>query len=409
MTGAEGTGPEATPRRGARAGTPRRAGLLRGGAAALGALALSASLVACDALPGPLGGDPATPSGPAAPMGPDQVRDAETVPVDPAWLCDPGAGEDPLPSRDEGTLTPTSVQAEGNEVMITGDLSLEEGAAYGGIAPEAVIVPAHPADRGAPAEGYGEELGVDGAPVPPLVVRARVEVTAEGPAPSSVTARLVLGTCDDAPLPDGQYLLRLSGGGPEGSGRAAERSGWRAEEDVLLDVVGGRLRAVPGAVSATDGEAPADLSALGCGQELAPVGDGAGLSVTAADPSPSVYEEAPADDVGAGATAQVTAASADHGSLALMTGIVVTRPGDGVIVAGARNAGSIPLQWMDGEGVSTAETAWTTHGTCHGALSPGDYRAHAFAVAVDAAGDTHVVLSDPWDLEVLEGAPPEDG
>ncbi|MFI8777875.1 hypothetical protein ACIGH6_12435 [Brachybacterium paraconglomeratum] len=379
-------------------------------AAAAGALALAASLVACEALPGPLGGeDPASPAATAAPMAPEQVAGAETVPVDPAWLCEPGTAEDPLPSRDGGTLTPTSVQAEGNEVMITGDLALEPGAAYGGLAPEAVIVPAHPADRAAPAEGYGDALGVDGAPAPPMVVRARVETTAEGPAPSTVTARLVLGTCDDAPLPDGQYLLRLSGAGPEGSGRAAERSGWEASSDVLLDVVDGRLRAVPGAVTAEDGETPADLSSLGCGRELAPVGDGAGLSVTAADPSPAVHAEAAEDEAAAGATAQVSAASEDHGTLPLMTGIVVTRPGDGVIVAGARNAGSIPLQWMDGEGVSTAETAWTTHGTCHGALSPGDYRAHAFAVTVDAEGATHVVLSDPWDLEVLEGAEPEDG
>ena len=125
-------------------------------AAAAGALALAASLVACDALPGPLGGeDPASPAATAAPMAPEQVAGAETVPVDPAWLCEPGTAEDPLPSRDAGTLTPTSVQAEGNEVMITGDLALEPGAAYGGLAPEAVIVPAHPADRAAPAEEIG--------------------------------------------------------------------------------------------------------------------------------------------------------------------------------------------------------------------------------------------------------------
>ncbi|WP_341856098.1 hypothetical protein [Brachybacterium sp. GPGPB12] len=203
-------------------------------------------------------------------------------------------------------------------------------------------MPAHPADRGAPAEGYGHALGVDGAPAPPMVVRARVETTTEGPAPSTVTARLVLGTCDDAPLPDGRHLLRLSGAGPEGSGRAAQRSGWEASADVLLDVVDGRLRAVPGAVTAEDGETPADLSSLGRGRGLAPVGDGAGLSVTAADPSPAVHAEAGEDEAGAGATAQVTAASEDHGTLPLMTGIVVTRPGDGVIVAGARNAGEHP-------------------------------------------------------------------
>jgi hypothetical protein len=241
------------------------------------------------------------------------------------------------------------------------------------------------------------------------VVRARVETSADGPAPSAVTARLVLGTCDDAPLPDGQYLLRLSGAGPEGSGRAAERTGWEASDDVLLDVVGGRLRAVPGAVSAVDGEAPADLSALSCGRELAPVGDGAGLSVSAADAVDAVYSVPAEDAPGDGASAQVTARSEDHGTMALLTGIVVTTPRTGTIVGGARNAPSIPLQWMDEEGVSTAETAWTTHDACHGALAPGDYSARAFAVTVDAAGGTHIVLSDAWDLEVREGAAPEDG
>jgi hypothetical protein len=383
-------------------GRPRR------GAAVLGALALAASLAACDTLPGPLGGDrDGSPSPVASPMDPAEVAGAETTAVDPGWLCRPGEGEDPLPTRDEGTLTPTHVQADGNEVTITGDLALEDGAAYGGLAPEAVILPADPARRGTPAEGYEGELGVDGAPVPPLVVRARVEVPADGPAPSSITARLVLGTCDDAPLPDGQYLLRLGGAGPEGSGRAAERTGWAADRDVLLDVVDGRLHAVPGAVSTQDGEAAADLSSLSCGHELTPVGDGAGLSVSAEDAASAVYSEAPADELGAGASARVTAVSAEHGTLPLMTGVVVTTPRSARIVAGARNAASIPLQWMDEEGVSTAETAWTTHDACHGALSAGDYRAHAFAVTVDAEGATHVVLSDPWDLEVREGAEPE--
>ena len=394
---------------GSRRGRPT-ARRLRRGAAALGALALTVSLAACDALPGPLGGDADdSPSPAASPMDPAEVEEAETTAVDPGWLCSPGEGEDPLPSRDEGTMTPTSVRAEGNEVTITGDLALQDDAAYGGLAPEAVVLPADPADRGAPTAGYDGELGVDGAPAPPLVVRARVETTADGPAPSSVTARLVLGTCDDAPLPDGQYLLRLSGAGPEGSGRAAERTGWEADRDVLLDVVDGRLRAVPGAVSTEDGEAPADLSALSCGRELAPVGDGAGLAVTAEDPAAAVYSVPAEDAPGAGASAQVTARSDDHGTMPLMTGIVVTTPRTGTIVAGSRNAPSIPLQWMDEEGVSTAETAWTTHDACHGALSPGDYSARAFAVTVDAAGETHIVLSDAWDLEVREGAAPEDG
>src|SRR5699024_12257646 len=73
-----------------------------------------------------------------------------------------------------------------------------------GFAPVGVLVPAHPENRGAPAPGFEGELGVDGAPVPPIVVRERVELPGDGPAPSAVTARLTLGTCDDAPLPDGQ-------------------------------------------------------------------------------------------------------------------------------------------------------------------------------------------------------------
>src|SRR5699024_7427007 len=132
-------------------------------------------------------------------------------------------------------------------------------------------VPAHPENRGAPAPGFEGELGVDGAPVPPIVGRERVELPGDGPAPSAVTARLTLGTCDDAPLPDGQFLLRLSGGGIDGPGRGGDDAGWAASEDVMVDVVDGALEVVPGAVSAPSGEVPVDLSPLHCGAALRPL------------------------------------------------------------------------------------------------------------------------------------------
>lgn len=37
--------------------------------------------------------------------------------------------------------------------------------------------------------------------------------------------------------------------------------------------------------------------------------------------------------------------------------------------------------------------------------APGPYRAHGFAVTVDADGATHVVLSEPWDVEVAAETP----
>lgn len=396
---------------------------LRRTAATLAAAALALSLAACDAFPGARqdNDEQATPSAAAPTLDPAAIAAAEQVSVDPGWLCRPGEGEDPVPSREGGTMTPRTVSAAGNEVTISGDFALEDGAAYGGFAPEALVLPADPTARGLPADGADVEPGTPDSPVPPMVVRARVEVPAgaedgnedatdggatdEGPAraPSAVTARLTLGTCDDAPLPDGQYLLRLSGGGMEGSGRPAERSGWTASEDVMVDVVEGRLRAVPGAVSSTDGEIPADLSSLACGTELAPVGDGDGLAVRAEDPTTTIPAEIPRDSVGDGARARVTVTSTDHGTRALLAGIVVTDPATGTITAGARNAEAIPLQWLDAEGATTGETAWTTHGACHGALSPGTYRAQAFAATVDAEGATHLVLSEPWDVQVVPG------
>ena len=95
----------------------------------------------------------------------------------------------------------------------------------------AVLVPVHPENRGAPAPGFEGELGIEGAPTPPIVVRQRVEVPGAGatPSPSAVIARLTLGTCDDSPLPDGQFLLRLTGGGVDGPGRGEDDAGWSRE------------------------------------------------------------------------------------------------------------------------------------------------------------------------------------
>ena len=73
--------------------------------AAAGALALTASLVACDALPGPLGGkDPASPAAPAAPMDPEQVAGAETVPVERTDRKEDGSLEVVLRVADPGWL-----------------------------------------------------------------------------------------------------------------------------------------------------------------------------------------------------------------------------------------------------------------------------------------------------------------
>lgn len=379
-----------------------RRGLL--GALTAGALLLA--LGACDAVPDLPGRGPAPAATSAAPVDPAQVAGADMVPVDPSWLCDPGAGDPPFSSTGPGVLTPGTVAVDGNDVLVTGAFTLDDEHAYGGFVPEGMMLPASAENRGLPAEGFAGELGVEGAPIPPMVVRERVELPAAGSPPTAVTARLRLGTCDDAPLPDGQYLLRLRGGGIDGPGRGGEDAGWSASGDVLLDVVDGALHAVPGAVTAPSGEIPADLSALACRAPLAAVGDGDGLRVTVGDPASRVPAAAGEDEIGAGITAQVTVTASTPGTRALLQGIVVTDPATGSVVAGARSSTEIGLQWVDQEGVSRAETAWTTHGGCFtSALPPGPYRAHGFAVTVDADGATHVVLSEPWDVEVTAETP----
>jgi hypothetical protein len=375
-------------------------------AAVLATALLTLALGACDALPRPPGGGPAAPSTAAAPMDPEAVAAADPAPVDPSWLCRPGEVDPPATSSDDGgVLTPRAVRTDGNDVQVSGPFRLEDDHRYQGVAPEGVLLPADPEHRGRPAPGFEGELGVAGAPVPPMVVRARVEIPGEGAAPSAVTARLTLGTCDDSPLPDGQFLLRLSGGGVDGPGRGKD-AGWRADGDVLVDVVDGRLRAVPGAVTAPSGEVPVDLSALACRTQLTPQGDGDGVSVQVTDPATSVSTAVPEDAIGAGITGAVTVSSQDLGTRALLQGIVLTDPRTGTVVAGARNASAISLQWIDEDGVTRSTQAWTTRAGCgRGALDPGAYRAHGFAATVDAEGATHVILSDPWDVEVVEPEP----
>ncbi|GAA4523970.1 hypothetical protein GCM10023160_14820 [Brachybacterium paraconglomeratum] len=394
-------------------GTKRRR-LLRG-RRAVGVLATGLvlfSLGACDALPALPGSGSAAPEAPsavAAPMDPEQVSNAASTATDTSWLCRPGEAQSPLPtSSDGGMLTPETVSADGNDLTISGPFRLAADHSYTGFVPEGVLLPAAPENRGIPAPGFDGELGVEGAQAPPMVVRERVEVAAEegAPAPSAATAHLTLGTCDDAPLPDGQFLLRLSGGGIEGPGRGKDDAGWRADGDVLVDVVDGRLRAVPGAISAPSGEVPVDLSSLACRAALEAVGDGDGLTVSVEQPTARVSSQVPEDELGPAITAKVTVTAQELGTRALLQGVVVVNPSTGTVVSGARNASDVPLQWIDADGVSRTDSAGVSRSTCsRGALSPGSYRAHGFAVTVDAEGATHLVLSDPWKVEVVDEEP----
>lgn len=390
----------------------RRALPRRRATSTLAAGLLIVSLGACDALPVlPGGGNSASeaPSAAAEPMDPEQVTTTASTATDPSWLCRPGEGESPLPSSTEGgTLTPETVSAEGNDLTISGPFRLAADHSYTGFRPEGVLLPAAPENRGIPAPGFDGELGVQGAPVPPMVVRERVEVAAdEGePAPSAATAHLTLGTCDDAPLHQGQFLLRLSGGGVDGPGRGKDDAGWAASGDVLVDVVEGRLRVVPGAISAPSGEIPADLSALACRAPLEAVGDGDGLTVAVEDPTTRVSTVVPEDELGTAITARVTVTAQELGTRALLQGVVVVNPSTGTVVSGARNAPDVSLQWIDEDGVSRTDHAWVSRSTCgRDALSAGSYRAHGFGVTVDAEGATHVVLSDPWEVEVVDEEP----
>lgn len=369
----------------------------------LAASTLLLTLAACDGLPRDQ--DP-TSADPAPTMNPTEVAQSEPATVDPSWLCAPdGEAEAPAYTPEPGEFTPETVQAEGSTVTISGAFDLEDGYEYGGFAPDATIVPADPAHRGTPADGYDTHLGTANAPAPPIVVRERVEVPAEGATPSAATAQLTLGTCDDAPLPDGQYLLSLRGGGVDGPGRGED--GWSSSTPVMLDVVDGELQSVPGALAASDGEVPADPAPLHCRAPLEAVGDGDGLSVAVSRQESRVSTQVPEEEVGVSVDARVTVTSKDLGTRALLQGVVLTNPSTGTVVAGARNAEAVGLQWIGAEGVATAESAWTTRGTCTRApLEPGDYAAHGFAVTVDDEGATHVVLSDPWTVEVVEESAP---
>src|SRR5699024_11226990 len=140
-------------------------------------------------------------------------------------------------------------------------------------------------------------------------------------------------------------------------GRGDEAVGWGASGDVVVDAVDGRPEAVPGAATAPSGETPAELSPLGCRAELAPVGDGDGLTVTVEDPSAQVTTAVPDGEDGAAVSGAVTVTSQEHGTRALLQGIVLTDPATGAVVAGARNTPEIPLRWIGAEGATRTERA----------------------------------------------------
>lgn len=363
------------------------------------ACAVVLALGACDASPGPSG--PTTPP-PADPMDPQAVADAELSGIDTSWLCgtDDGAGA-PGHSGEPGVLTPTAVTAEDDEVTIGGSFALDPGYEITALAPDALVTPAHPENRALPADAFAAEPGSSQYPQPEIVAVERAETTLAGAAPSEVTTRLRLGTCEGGALPDGPYLLDLSGGAveaPSGGGPA----GWSASQQVLIDVVDGQVRPVPGAVTAPGGEIPADTSRLHCGARLEPMGDGAGLSVSVSEQETTVPSSPSADEDAVGVDARVGVSASEPGTRALLEGVVVTLPDSRTVVAGARNAESIGLAWFTQDGVSTPTTAWTSQLTCgHGALNEGSYLGWGFALTVDADGATQLVLSDPWTLDVV--------
>lgn len=381
--------------------TPSRPFSLRRPLRAAAVLALGLALTGCDALPGSGG---TAPSAAPSPMDPAQVEQAATTAVDPAWLCGTGGRDDPVPVRDRGTFTPESVSAEGNDVLITGAFQLDDPGTYTGFFPDALVLPAQPGQRGTVAEPYDMDLADPGAPAPPIVVRARVEVPSDGPPPIRATAKLTLGTCDDAPLPDGQYVLLLRGDG--GQGRAARDSGWAAPAPVLIDVAGGKVRPVPGVVTAPEDEGRIDPSGLRCGARLEPVGDGAGVTLELGDRTESISTVATEEDTAPAVTASLTFSTQEPGTRALLPAVVLTDPDTGRIVAGARNAELAPLHWVSAEGTTLPELAWVGHETCSGyALSPGTYTAHGAALTRDAEGTTHLILSTPWDVTVTDEEP----
>lgn len=394
---------------GMRVGRGSQSGL----SAALGAALLTLALVGCDPFAGRSADDPADGPTPVdlQPMDPAAVAAAPNTPVDPSWLCRPGEVDPPEPAGEEaaGTLVPSAVTADGNLLEVTGYLHLAPEDSYAGFSPVGVLVPADPENRGAVAPGFTGELGVKGAPVPPIVVRERVELAGEGAPPATGIARLTLGTCDDSPMPDGQYLLQLSGGAPSGTAEEGGTAQWSATEEVLVDVVDGTLEVVPGAVTAPSGEVPMNLSPLHCGATLAAQGPEGALAVEVTDPTTEITaatdgaEEG--DETGGAVTAQVTVTSQDHGTRALFQEIVLTDPRTGAVVAGARSAGTAALQWVGTEGVTTTGHAGIGHSSCgRTALEPGTYTAHAVAATLDAEGTTAIALSEPWSVEVHEDA-----
>lgn len=332
-------------------------------------------------------------------MDPSQVAAAELTTVNTSWLCEAGDDGQPEHSGSPGVVVPREISADGDQVQVTGTLDLENGYEVTGFSPDALVTPAHAENRALPADPFTGTAGAEDYPLPPIVAIERVETELTGEAPATVAARLRLGTCDGAPLPDGPYLLSLTGGGIESPHRGENPAGWLASADVLLDVVDGQVQPVPGALTAPSGEIPVDMSGLSCGTALT-ASDDASLAISVQTP-PTSLPAAPADEGPVMLSAGVTVTAPAPGTRGLLEGIVITNPATGTIVAGARHADVVGLGWIPEEGITSTVSTPTTQGTCsQRPLAAGAYQAHGFALSVGADGGTELSLSDPWTLEI---------
>lgn len=332
-----------------------------------------------------------------------QVRAAELTPLDTSAQCtgDHRSWERSGPPEGAAALIPHRLHTDGDEFLLEGHLDTE--AAPGELtrlAPNAEIAPADPQHRSLPAPAATE--GSSGT-VPPLIGLARVESSLER-TPSTVATRMRIGACDGGRMPDGPYVMALDGEGFEPTDGAPSDPSWQTSSPVLIDVVDGQLQPVTGAVTAPAGEIPAETSLLACG--AIPEGARAepGLQVRAEDHRTSVPATG-TDGQAVGVDATLRIVPERPGTRALLEGIVITLPGTGQIVAGARSAETVGLQWLGADGISTTTTAWTSTDTCsHRPLEAGTYRAYAFVLTVNGDGSSAVVLSNPWDVEVTATA-----
>lgn len=385
-----------------RAPSAHRAPHPRGARAAAAGALLAILLSSC--LPGASSPEETT-AAPAPTMDPSQVAAAELTAVNTSWLCEAGDDGQPEHSGSPGVVVPREISADGDQVQVTGTLDLEDGYEATGFAPDALVTPAHAENRALPADPFAGTAGAEDYPLPPIVAIERVETELTGEPPATVSARLRLGTCDGAALPDGPYLLSLAGGGIESPRRGENPAGWLASADVLLDVVDGQVRPVPGALTAPSGEIPVDMSGLACGTALtATDADAASLAISVQTP-PTSLPAAPADEGPVMLSADVTVTAPTPGTRGLLEGIVITNPTTGTIVAGARHADVIGLGWIPEEGITSTVSTPTTQGTCsRRPLAAGAYQAHGFALSVGADGGTELSLSDPWALEITAPA-----